>query len=57
MAFVQTIPGRTSRFARYVVQCWALLFADLPRKGAGRRDWDILDELVEDREFGGLWWW
>lgn len=57
MAFVHTIPDRTSRLARHVVECWGLLFTESPRKGAGRRDWDLLDELLEEREFGGLWWW
>ena len=20
-------------------------------------DWDIIDALIEEKEFGGLWWW
>ncbi|MEM6728961.1 MAG: hypothetical protein AAF618_10710 [Pseudomonadota bacterium] len=36
---------------------WAVLFGLIPWFKGLSGDWDVIDDLVEREEFGGLWWW
>ncbi|MEM9349904.1 MAG: hypothetical protein AAGA47_06560 [Pseudomonadota bacterium] len=36
---------------------WAVLFGLMGFLRAPFGDWDIVEDLVETEEFGGLWWW
>ncbi|MEM9854459.1 MAG: hypothetical protein AAF841_08390 [Pseudomonadota bacterium] len=39
-------------------ESWSILRILVPFMFHGPgRGWDIIDDLVETEEFGGLWWW
>ncbi|MEL6551540.1 MAG: hypothetical protein AAFQ54_14965 [Pseudomonadota bacterium] len=36
---------------------WALLASLFSALGTDGATWEIIDNLVENKEFEGLWWW
>ena len=36
---------------------WSMLRSMFPSVFTLGDDWDAIDELIEEKEFGGLWWW
>ena len=57
MAFGQNQDAPGFRYLNEAASMWGITRTMFPPLFILSADWDIIDSIIEEKEFGGLWWW